>query len=397
MVVNQTLVSRWAEHDPLAIARELVRFPTYGDVLGVEAPAVEWLAARFRRLGIPHTVRSEHGRAFNLTARIGEGGPSIILNSHLDVVPPGDSASWATDPFEPHVADGRLYGRGSCDAKGSVAAMVAAFERLYARRRALKGTVILALVGGEERGGEGVCREIAQGLKADAAIVGEPTGLMPRVAHKGRVVLEVVTRGKPAHSSNPDAGVNAISAMARLLPGFEALHGAARQVTHPLLGAASSAVTRIAGGVAVNVVPAECRIWIDRRLLPGEVPDRVIGTYREVIERGRAADPALEAELIVLEVTRPAEAGSTALPGILQEVGGRVLGRPVGVGGFPATCDMTHLVHKAGVPTVIFGPGDLEAAHRFNEWISVAELYQAAEVYYQTCLAWTGSADSDAP
>lgn len=381
--------------DPVALLQTLVAQPTYGDRLGVEDGAIRLLATRFDALGIPYEIREEGGKAYNLLARVGKGRPSIVLNSHLDVVPPGDLKQWHIPPFEARLVDGKVYGRGACDAKGSVAAMVTAFERLYAVRDQLRGEVILSLVGAEETGGYGVLREIEMGLRADAAIVGEPTQLTPHVAHKGRMVIEVTTRGLPVHSSDPDKGVNAISKMARLIAEFDALHERVRQKRHPLLGAASSAVTLIDGGVAINVVPGECVVQIDRRLLPGENVEDALRDYEEIVERSAAALPGPASEVRLLQATMPAETTDTKLPEILQTAASRVLGRAVEVAGFPATCDMTHLVNGGGIPTIIFGPGDLALAHQYNEYIPADEVRLAAEIYYQTCLAWTNGYDGD--
>lgn len=377
--------------DPVNLLQALVAQPTYGDALGVEDAAVRLLAARFDALGIPYLIREEEGKAYNLLATVGEGRPSIVLNSHLDVVPPGDLNRWSVPPFEARLVDGRLFGRGACDAKGSVAAMVTAFERLYQARHRLRGQVILSLVGAEEIGGWGVLREIELGLRADAAIVGEPTKLTPHVAHKGRMVIEVITRGISVHSSDPDSGVNAISKMARLIQEFDALHERVRRQRHPLLGTASSAVTRIHGGVAVNVVPGECVLQIDRRLLPGEQADDALREYRDIVDRLDAGLPGPKTEVRLLQAKAPAETAGTKLPETIQTVAAKILERPVEPEGFPATCDMTHLANEGGIPTVIFGPGDLALAHQYDEHISVEDVHLAAKIYYQTCLAWTGS------
>lgn len=379
----------WGDSDPLEIVKALVSQPTYGANLGVEAPAVRVLAERFQRLGIPFKVRVQDGFAYNLVASIGGGEPSILLNGHLDVVPPGEDALWAQPPFEPVVAEGQLFGRGACDAKGALGGMVAAFERLWAMRHKLKGRVILAAVGAEENGGTGVRREIAAGLRASAAIVGEPTGCVPHIAHKGRVTVEVTTHGMPAHSSSPQLGENAISRMGTLLPYLDAIHEVVSKTEHPLLGSASSTVTGISGGTAVNVVPGSCTVRIDRRLLPGDTPQSAQAAYEEAVARAQAACPELRADVQLLQGVVAAETKSDALIGCAIRAAGEVLGHPVVAEGFTASCDMTYLVHEGGIPTLILGPGDLAYAHQYNERVPVEQLYQAAEIYFRTCLLWT--------
>src|SRR5690625_4353744 len=271
--------------DPIALAKQLMAQPTYGESLGVEHAAIHVIAQRFDKLGIPYTLRQHKGRSYNIIAHVNKdrGTPSIVLNTHLDVVPPGNEEAWQHDPFQPVIVQEELIGRGACDAKGSAAAMVIAFEQLWRERHRLSGSVCLALVGGEETGGAGTIYEIDHGLRADAVIVGEPTQLVPHIAHKGRMTVEVSARGQAAHSSEPHLGENAIQRMGVLLPKLAAVHSQVSKKTHALLGSASSAITQIEGGVAVNVIPPHCTVRIDRRLLPGETPEDALQQYKEAI------------------------------------------------------------------------------------------------------------------
>lgn len=383
----------WNGSDPLQIVKDLIGFPTFGAELGVEDPAAGYLAERFERLGIPTVVRREPGgKRFNVIARMGRGNPTLILNGHLDVVPPGDLKRWSTPPFEPHIADGHLFGRGACDAKGGLGCMAAAFERLWKEggHRAHRGSVLLVAVGGEETGGTGIVHELQAGLTADAAVVAEPTQCIPHTAHKGRFSLRITVEGKPAHASNPEAGVNAISGMMRLLRHIEQVHEMLRQQRHPLLGPATSTVTQIEGGSAVNVVPDRCSVWVDRRLLPGEAAEAALAQYDQAIAAARRVHPDLQVSREVFDVALPAETSDPKLAAMFEEEASHVLGRPVRSAGFQATCDMAHLVHDGGIPTLIFGPGDLAWAHQYDERVPIVELYQAAEVYYRAARRWLG-------
>lgn len=379
--------------DPLEIVKALIAFPTYGSALGVEDAAAGYLAERFERLGIPTLVRREPGgRRFNVVARLGQGKPTLMLNGHMDVVPPGDLKRWSTPPFAPSVVDGYLFGRGACDAKGGLGCMAAAFERLWKEgaHRSQHGSILFVAVGGEETGGTGIACELESGLTADAAVVAEPTQCIPHTAHKGRFSLRITVEGKPAHASNPAAGVNAISGMMRLLPYIEQVHEALQQKSHPLLGPAASTVTRIEGGSAVNVVPDRCSVWVDRRLLPGETPEAALAEYDQAIAAARQAHPDLQVSREMFDVALPAETQDAKLAALFEAEASRVLGRPVQAAGFHATCDMAHLVHDGGIPTLIFGPGDLAWAHQYDERVAVSELYQAAEVYYRAARRWLG-------
>ncbi len=203
-----------SESDVVALLGELVCIPSHE----TESAVVELLCRRFRERGIACETRlvGPAGRA-NVIATWGEGPRSLILNSHMDTVAPGDAGQWHAPPFGAEIRDGRLYGRGSADAKGPLAAMIVAFESIARSRVRAKGRLILTAVSYEEENGRGTHAEVAAGTRADAAVVGEPTSLRVCVAHKGVLRLRVTTRGKAAHASEPWEGANAISAMAPVI------------------------------------------------------------------------------------------------------------------------------------------------------------------------------------
>src|SRR5690625_1320116 len=179
-MTQSSLSIAWAGSDPLEIVQTLIGFPTYGSTLGVEEPAVHFIVERFERLGIPVQVRREPGgQAFNVIARIGHGEPALVFNGHTDVVPPGDVQRWNSPPFQPRMQGGDLVGRGACDAKGGLGCMIAAFERLWKHGGPYRGSIALVAVGGEETGGTGIAHELQAGLKAQAAVVAEPTQCIP--------------------------------------------------------------------------------------------------------------------------------------------------------------------------------------------------------------------------
>ncbi|MFI5339524.1 MAG: M20 family metallopeptidase [Candidatus Methylomirabilales bacterium] len=174
---------------------DLIAIPSFGVQ---EEAIVGYLVKRFGSQGIHCRVTELDGKPLNVVAEVGEGPRAIVLNSHVDTVPPGDPAPWLTDPLTPVEKDGLVYGRGAMDAKGCLTAMIVAFETLARKRDGLPGRVILTAVGAEERGGLGTKTEVARGLKADAAIVGESSCLVPMVAHKGVLRLEVEVTGRAA-------------------------------------------------------------------------------------------------------------------------------------------------------------------------------------------------------
>jgi len=365
---------------------DLVAIPSYG---ANEAPILEYLVQRFRRQGISCRTTEVDGKPLNVVAEIGQGPRAIILNSHVDTVPPGDPALWQTDPLTPVEKDGRIYGRGAEDAKGCLAAMIVAFEALAARRARLPVRVILMAVGAEERGGLGTKAEVANGLRADAAIVGESTLLEPKLAHKGVLRLEVEVKGKAAHASDPEAGVNAVVAMASVVGGLDRLAAEVRKREERYTGRASLVVSTIAGGVALNVIPASCVISIDRRVLPSETETEAA---EEIVRTVSAALPAGIGAAVEVRTVRfvapSATAADAAIVRAAEAASSRLLGRPVRATGFTATCDMTYLVNDGGIPTIILGPDSIDVAHQVNECISLDQMTQAVALYLETLRMW---------
>jgi succinyl-diaminopimelate desuccinylase len=365
---------------------DLVAIPSYG---GQEGEIIQYLMKRFARQGIPCRVSESDGQPMNVVAEIGQGPRAIILNSHVDTVPPGDPALWRTDPLTPVEKDGRIYGRGAEDAKGCLAAMIVAFEALGARRDRLPARVILMAVGAEERGGLGTRLEIANGIRADAAIVGESTLLEPKLAHKGVLRLEVEVKGRAAHASDPEAGVNAVVAMAPVIAALDCLAAEVRTRQERHTGRPSLVISTITGGVALNVIPASCVISIDRRVLPTETESQA---REEILRTVTAALPAglgATAEVRTVRFVAPSATPEDApIVRVAERAASELLGRPVRASGFTATCDMTYLVNGGGIPSIILGPDSIVLAHQVDECISIEEMTRAVALYLRTVELW---------
>lgn len=357
---------------------------------GREAEAASYMAERLAELGLKAWVDRFGGSRGNAVGVLDSGeGLSLMLNTHLDTVPAGDKELWSVPPFSGELRDGKLYGRGAVDAKGCLAAMLGALKSLAEEGWPIRGRLVVAAVADEEADSEGTTRLVSQGHTADYAVVGEPTGLAPSTAHKGRLVLSVNFKGRSAHASAPQKGVNAAYAASQFALKVERSY-AKRRRRHPLLGPPTASVTLIRGGVKDNVVPDSCEVVVDRRLLPGEELERVVR------ELSRAAEAVAEprkaaAEVNVRRYVPPAEtrAGSPIVEAAVRAVE-EVLGRRVRPRGFRATCDMSILVNQAGIPTIILGPGSLERAHVADEWVGVEELVKAAEIYRRIVLGILG-------
>lgn len=337
-----------------------------------EQRVAEFLAATTAQAGLEIDFQKVFPNRMNLLARLAPSGKvrqRIVLAPHMDTVPPASE-----EQLKPHLKAGRIYGRGACDTKGSVAAMVMAVCELAKRKQRPATTEIIFVGLIDEETGQGGSRALAKsGFKADLAIVGEPTRLQVVTAHKGNLWLKLQTHGKAAHGSRPDLGKNAVHEMARIVDLLETKYQAQlRRRRHKLLRHATVNVGTIMGGTQPNIVPAECEISIDRRTIPGETD---AGVWREIkaLLRQHGLNATLDntksAECLPMET-------NVKLPLVgqfMKSVGQKKL---VGADYF---CDASVLANK-GTPSVVFGPGDIAQAHTVDEWISVAELERAKDL-----------------
>jgi acetylornithine deacetylase len=315
----------------------------------------------------------------NIIARLPGSDPSrrVILEAHTDTV---SVQGMTIPPFEPRIEAGRLYGRGACDTKGGLAAMMHAVASVHADGLVPPCDVWLAAAVDEEFSFRGVVK-LCEGLTAHAAIVAEPTSLRAVIASKGVLRWRIRVRGKAAHSGKPHLGVNAIAHMARIVLALEQDHERLAAQSHPLLGPATCNVGVIRGGVQVNFVPDDCVIEIDRRLLPGESTDAVLAHYRRLLDGLQVQHPTLRAEMEPPMLTdealfTPADSAVAQLASaVLSERGldGRLCGVPYG-------SDASKL-SRQGVPSIVFGPGSIDHAHAAVEFVELAEVEAAVGFY----------------
>ena len=355
----------------------------------LEAEVTAYLESFLRGLGV-QVERQEiaPGRA-NLLARYQapKSSKTVLFDAHQDTVP---ADGMTIEPFGAAVEGGRMYGRGACDVKGGMAAMLAAFERLVRERPAKSASVILALTVDEEYTHKGSSRLAQTAHGADLAIVAEPTRLSVVNAHKGAVRWRIRAGGTACHSSTPQLGDNAIYRMARVIAALE-LH--ARELAEsgpdPILGPPSLSVGRIEGGTSVNVVPDWCKIEIDRRLIPGEDADsvraRVESCLREQLgglDRIEASEPWVR-----MPPLRPRPLHEDPYIEAIRAAIRSVKGTEPAVIGVPYGTDAGPLAESGVLPCYVIGPGDIAQAHTKDEWIELAEVEAAAEAYHAICLA----------
>jgi acetylornithine deacetylase ArgE len=338
----------------------------------------------FRGLGVPFERQTVAPQRDNILARFDSPGArrTLVLEAHQDTVP---TDNMTVEPFGARVEGDRLYGRGACDIKGGMASMLAAFARLVREKPRGACNVVMACSVDEEHTFLGVQEMVGRGLRADMAVVAEPTGLRIVKAHKGVCRWLVTTAGRSCHSSTPELGVNAIYRMARVLAGVERYAAelcASR--SDPLLGPPTLSVGRIEGGASVNTVPDRCRIEVDRRLVPGEDASAAPGQLADFL-RGAGIDVPFECGPLWIHCPAlgPELSGElvTTLGQCIDAVTGRheVITVPYGT-------DASTLA-QGGIPSVVFGPGDIAKAHTCDEWVPLAEVGQAAEVLYRLALA----------
>src|SRR6202521_6144958 len=302
------------------------------------------------------------------------GGTSLMLNAHMDTV----GAGGMLNPFVPAVKDGRVYGRGAYDMKGSLAAIMLVARE--SRKLGLKGDLIIAAVADEEVASLGTSA-VLQRREADAAIVTEPTELRLCLAHKGFVWLEVETVGVAAHGSRADLGVDAVGHMGRVLTGVvaldESLMGGRR---HPLLGTGSIHASLISGGQEWSTYPARCVVKIERRTIPGEDGALALREIEEVVAAALVEDPELRASVSLVLERPPSQLGADSfVTEAVEHAATERLRRKPEVIGVAYWMDMA-LSNAAGIPTVAFGPSG-EGAHADVEWVDIASLATCVRVY----------------
>jgi len=301
----------------------------------------------------------------------------LLFACHLDVVAPGE-AKWEHPPFSGVESEGRIYGRGSADMKGGIAAIVTAIRQLSDSGVKLEGDIVLLAAAGEETDSCGAKRFISNfGNKLPeiaGVVIPEPTDFEVVTAHRGMLWLKVSTKGKSAHGSTPELGVNAIASVKTFLNELD--NYKIRVEPHKLLGGCSMSVNTIAGGKEINVVPDKCEIKIDIRTLPGQNCQEIISDFEKIFAKLKQKNPQFEAEVSIIREMGALETDSNCdfVKDFCSAVG-RTETKAVGF-----TTDGPHFV-GFGAPVVIFGPGKSEVCHKPDEYIDICDLEKAVEHY----------------
>jgi succinyl-diaminopimelate desuccinylase len=348
-----------------------------------ESAAAEVIAGEFSCSGIDSRVdRWDQTRA-NVAAHVKSAGhrAGLLFACHLDVVGPGEEA-WEHPAFTAVESNGKIYGRGAVDMKGGTAAAVTAIRQIVESGVKLQGDIVFAAVAGEETDSAGAKRFVEdKGRLPELApnglagiVIPEPTDFEVVTAHRGILWLQISTKGKAAHSSAPQLGVNAIGSMRLILN--ELQNYEIKAGPHELLGTCSMSINTISGGKAMNVVPDKCSIGIDFRTLPQQNHDEIIADLQKIFAKLKAEDEHFEADISVLRQVQPLETNTNSefVKAFCSAVGideTKVVGY---------TTDGPYFASLGG-PVVIFGPGKPHLCHKPNEYIDIIDLEKGVEHY----------------
>lgn len=363
---------------------------------GTEEATVQVLTEFSRAAGLDVATETVAEGRPNFTAVLPGGSmPGMLFLGHSDVVPAG--TGWERPPFEPYIRDGRLFGRGSTDMKGGLAAVLIALKALKAAGIELPFNAALACTVDEEDLGIGI-RAYTASAAADpafsysACVVAEPTDLETVIGCRGDSYIELKVTGKSAHSGRPADGRNAIDAAARILELVRKDHALLQEKQDPLLGAGTWNIGLIQGGTGTSMVAAECTVSLDRRLMPDDdaqqILDRLLAQVREA---GIDTDGISVSARVTMEM--PGFRTPEDHPLVSNSVAALAdAGVDSAIRGWTAACDGGFVVRDLGVPAIVMGPGGLNGqAHQVNESVSIAEVVAAARAYALLCLRHGGS------
>lgn len=346
-----------------------------------ERELARYLNEFFQGLGLEVSMQEVLPGRPNVLARLSGArtGRTLLVEAHMDTV----TATTMRDALKPRLEGNRLHGRGACDVKGSIAAFLHALELLQPYREQLPADLLFLAAIDEEVGFTGSRAFAERGGSADAAVVFEPTALQPVIAHKGALRVRIATHGRSAHTARPELGDNAIYQMVEVIRALrDRVEAKLPERRHPLVGAATLSVSRIFGGLQINIVPPECFIDVDWRTLPDEEPSQVLERLQAFLAELRREQPGVRAE--VESVLR--EYGGLDTPPeepivrTAQEACRAILGTGE-LSGVPFGTDASQLAEVGRIPCVVLGPGDIAQAHTDDEWVDVDQVTQAAEVY----------------
>lgn len=385
------MLTQEQKNDVIGLCRDLIKTPSYS---GQEGGVVEVLRAYMEKNGFDDVVVDKYGSIIGCI-KGKRPGPKILFDGHIDTVPVPDPSVWKHDPFGAEMADGKIYGRGASDMKGSVAAMtVAAAAVAKETGRDFAGEIYVAGVVHEECFEGIAAREISARVNPDIVIIGEASELNLKIGQRGRAEIVVETFGVPAHSANPEKGVNAVLSMMRLIAEIAKI----TPPEQPVLGKGVSVLTDIISTPypGASVVPSHCRATYDRRLLVGETPESVLAPFLAAVKALEAADPEFKARASYATGKELCHTGNTIegerfFPGWLYKpeddfvqaalAGLKTLGLTPAITHYSFCTNASHYAGERGIKTFGFGPSPENLAHTIDEYIEEDQLFGATAGY----------------
>jgi acetylornithine deacetylase len=374
--------------DAVALARALIQIDSRNPTLSPDSPGegecARTLASILDDWGFAvQVIDSIPGRP-NVVARIGPSDtPALMLNGHLDVV---GVEGMVHEPFSAEVRGNRIYGRGSADMKGGVAAICAAAVNGASANSGHQ--ILVTAVVDEEYESLGMRALLAAGIRSDAAIITEPTRLAICPAHRGFAWIDVAFRGRAAHGSRYDIGIDAITHAALVLAELEKLEQTREAGTrHPLLGRGSLHASKIQGGVGMSTYPEACNLSIERRTLPGESVEKALAEITAACDKVRSTHPDLDARVTLSTAQLPSDVALDSP--VVKRLRGAMEREniPVRIEGLSAWTDAA-LLNAAGIPTICFGPGDIALAHAAEEFVPIEQIDIATRVLTRVVREW---------
>ncbi len=380
------------EKEILCILQDLIRAKSPNPPGDVSACA-DALAVVLRKEGIPFTVDESLPGIKNIIATLKgsrgkEGaGKTLMFNGHIDVIPAGEG--WKTDPFEPVLENGYVYGRGTTDMKSGIAAMLSALISLKRSGSPFAGTILFVAVGDEEYHSEyGTKYLLKKGLKSDFAICGEPTGLGLDLGNRGLLMIDVLVKGKASHAGRPAFGVNAVHIASTIIAHLATLSFSDHHNEAFEFPDGSASVVEVHGGEKINVVPDRCSFYIDRRLMPGETgplaTEEIAGIISGLtgivpdIGEDRGSSIVMYPEYWHEPCWTPVESPVVASAIRCYR---KIYGAEPRIGGKAAGTDASHLVSMANIPTLILGPGNTKLSHTVGENVLFSQVVEASRLY----------------
>lgn len=379
------------QEDAVALTRALVKIDSRNPTLSADGPGernvANVLATVLEEWGFSVELSDSVPGRPNLVARIGpRDAPAMMFAGHLDTV---GVEGMTHDPWSGDIADGKLYGRGSCDMKSGVAAM--SLGALVAARRAgssAKRQMVIAAVTDEEYESLGMRALLEAGLRAECAILTEPTKLAICPAHRGFVWTEIEFIGRAAHGSRYDVGIDAIRHAGLVLAELDELDAHALHAkSHRLLGRPSLHASTIVGGIGMSTYPDRCILRVERRTIPGETEEDSLTELRSACERVRSRRPELDATVRLIAAQEPSdvEVDAPVVKAVADALAAEKLAAPIE--GLSAWTDAA-LLNAAGIPAICFGPGDIALAHAAEEFVPVDEIERATAVLARVAFDW---------